>query len=75
MGRPPGSATVEAGRESLEDERMGMRKRGRGSHLMLTSSRKPLLRTVVRLTLYLWRTDKGLMVKTTACGAQHYLST
>lgn len=67
---------MEMGREGGEDEMVAMVTGRRcGSHLMLTSSRKPLLRTVVRLILYLQRVEtRGWGQYHGPCG-QHYLST
>lgn len=63
MGRPPGSATVVVGRvrtwgcadRGTMRMRVGSRSEGLvGSDSTLTSSRKPVFRTAVRLTLHLW---------------------
>lgn len=67
---------METGREGGEDEMVAMvTRRRRGSHLMLTSSRKPLLRTVVRLILYLQGMEARGWGQYRGPRGQHYLST
>lgn len=68
---------MEIGREGGEDEMVAMvtRRRRHGSHLMLTSSRKPLLRTVVRLILYLQGMETRGWGQYHGPRGQHYLST